>query len=83
MKNGIKTQQTLEGNGYESWSVDGSVYSDFHRLDGPAIIMSDKEISWVVNGQGQRTWKKFQRAAKLSDADMLIIMLKYPNFDYL
>ena len=56
------------------WIKDGT----FHRIDGPAII-SLKQNTWYLGGLLYSYNKEFQTAAKLSDEDMAIMILKYGN----
>ena len=51
---------------------------NLHRTDGPAIITMDHNI-WYLNGWPYWRNKAFQEAAKLSDEDMLTLILKYGN----
>ena len=49
---------------------------NLHRTDGPAMIVMDQNI-WFLNGWPYSSNKQFQTAAKLSDEDMLALILKY------
>jgi hypothetical protein len=48
-----------------------------HRADGPAYINPDGYQSWWINDKRYCDNKSFQKAANLSDEDMLAIVLKY------
>jgi hypothetical protein len=45
----------------------------YHRTDGPAIILNKHKSSWYV----LKHHKEYQKAANLTDEDMLAIILKY------
>jgi hypothetical protein len=51
----------------------------YHRTDGPAIIWPDLTCYWYTNGTKYHDNKSFQKAANLSDEDMIAIVLKYGN----
>ena len=62
------------------WAVD----EKFHRIDGPAVeVMQGAYVTyrsknkWFVNDVEYFNAKDFQAAAKLSDEDILAIVLKY------
>ena len=52
-------------------------HDEYHRLDGPAIILPDSRKYWAVAGEQYYSNKEYQEAAKLSDEDMLALILKY------
>ncbi len=60
--------------GQEYWISNGR----YHRTDGPAIIEYGV-MSWFVNDIFYSSNKRFQKAAKLTDEEMLIMVLKYGN----
>jgi hypothetical protein len=65
--------------GYCAWYNNGVP----HREDGPARISykDGNMYSWIVNGIEYFNNKSFQKAAKLSDEDMIAIVLKYGNIE--
>ena len=48
-----------------------------HRTDGPAIIGSLGQMRWYVDGVICKDAVTFQQAAKLTDSEMVAIVLKY------
>lgn len=60
---------------------DGSQYwyrhGSWHRTDGPAIIDPSTGNSWYVNGIPITTDEQFQKIAKISDEELLMIIIKY------
>ena len=62
-------------DGAEYWFINGQ----YHREDGPAYISSSGAKSWYINGKLCTDNKSFQKAANLTDEDMLMINLKYGN----
>jgi hypothetical protein len=48
-----------------------------HRLDGPASTYSNGEVRWYIYGKMYTTNESFQKAANLSDDDMIVLNLKY------
>jgi hypothetical protein len=61
-----------------------------HCLDGPAIVYSALacsewpgfgQYSWYINDKQYYDNEEFQEAAKLSDEDMLAMILKYGNVE--
>jgi hypothetical protein len=65
-------------SGYKAWYKNGLR----HREDGPAIILTDDSMAWYINGKRKLKNSSFQKAAKLSDEDMIAIVLKYGNITY-
>jgi hypothetical protein len=59
-------------DGRQYWYINGVL----HRTDGPAIICDIIKL-WYVDGILYKDNKSFQKAAKLTDEDMLMINLKY------
>ena len=51
----------------------------YHRVDGPAVIYADGTKWWYIDGSPCFDNKSYQKAAKLSDEDMLMITLKHGN----
>jgi uncharacterized protein YfaQ (DUF2300 family) len=49
-----------------------------HRQGGPAYILEEHK-EWWINGTRYYNNKSFQKAANLSDEDMIAIVLKYGN----
>ena len=49
----------------------------YHREDGPAVIWANGTKTWWINSNPCYNNKSFQKAANLSDEDMLMIKLKY------
>lgn len=62
----------IRADGSECWFKKGRV----HRTNGPAVIEKD-ECRWYINDIQYRNNQSYQGAAKLSDEDMLILVLKY------
>jgi hypothetical protein len=60
-------------NGTQLWYRHGRL----HRTDGPAVICADGTCLWYINGLICSHNHFYQKAAKLSDEDMLAITLKY------
>jgi hypothetical protein len=60
-------------DGSMEWLIDGKL----HRTDGPAYIQCNGKSSWYINSIRCFNNKSFQKAAKLSDEDMIAIVLKY------
>jgi hypothetical protein len=48
-----------------------------HRIDGPAEAYANGEKRWAIMGRYHTTNESFQKAAKLSDDDMIVLNLKY------
>jgi hypothetical protein len=48
-----------------------------YRTDGPAVIWSDGYQSWWINDERYLNNKSFQKAAGISDEDMIAMVLKY------
>jgi hypothetical protein len=59
-------------DGDREWFIDGKR----HRLDGPAIQCNDGD-SWHVDGVWCKNFKDFQKAGKLTDDQITILILKY------
>lgn len=53
----------------------------FHREDGPAIIHPTGKQFWYVRGIRCYDNKSYQRAACITDEEMLTIVLKYGNVE--
>lgn len=49
----------------------------WHRIDGPAILYDDGDMSWYINGMNVSTNADYQMFARISDEDMLALILKY------
>lgn len=49
----------------------------FHRLDGPAMIHDNGQLSWWVHGTKVTSFKEFQQESGVSDAEILILKLKW------
>jgi len=55
-----------------------------HCIDGPAFnakFNNGYYLYWYVKGIECANWQEFQHAAKLSSEDILVLRLKYPDFD--
>jgi len=63
----------IYADGEQQWRVHGRL----HRTDGPAIICIDGTQYWYVNDQSHTNSKSYQGAAKLSDEEMTLLILKY------
>jgi hypothetical protein len=61
-------------DGFTCWM---GKYGNLHRLTGPAVIRSDGSIEWWINGFRYYNFKSFQEAAKLTDDQITILILKY------
>ena len=64
----------IDANGNQVWSNSGG---KLHREDGPAVIWAFGAKEWYVDGKRKIKNSTFQKAAKLTDEDMLMITLKY------
>lgn len=71
-----KTKLEISEFGTKRWFNDKG---QLHSKNGPAVIYSDGLQYWYVNDQRYYDNKSFQRAAKLTDEDMNMIVLKYGN----
>jgi hypothetical protein len=60
-------------NGTRYWYKNNKL----HRTDGPAVSRIDGIQYWFINDERCINGKSFQKAAKLTDEDMLAIVLKY------
>ena len=69
----IDSPAIIDADGHKEWWVDGVL----HRKNGPAIIYSTGRKAWYVNGILYIDNESFQKAANLTDEDMLMITLKY------
>ena len=58
---------------YQAWHI----YGKRHRTDGPARVWGDNTYEWWVSGIPYYDNKSYQKAANLTDEDMLMINLKY------
>lgn len=63
--------------GMQAWYI----YGKYHRIDGPAVMHSNGRLDWAVDGRICLNWAEFQKQSKISDEDLSILMLRYPNFD--
>jgi hypothetical protein len=64
--------------GNQRWYDENGQY---HRTDGPAVILHNNVKRWYLNGHRYYDNKSFQLAADLSDEDMIAIVLKYGNVE--
>lgn len=56
---------------------------ELHREDGPAIIIGDNSIKcWYLRNHQFFNTKDFQKAAGLSDEDMVAVILKYGEIEW-
>jgi hypothetical protein len=53
-----------------------------HCDNGPAVVYDDGRISWYIHGKKIYTTADYQRAAKLSDEEMTMLVLKYGGVIY-
>lgn len=60
--------------GDESWYN----YGRLHRTTGPALTVEGSNL-WYVNGTRAYTDDEFQLRAKLTDEELLMVILKYGN----
>lgn len=63
----------IDRHGTQLWYKD----DELHRVDGPAVIYTDGDIGWFIDGVGIRSSQLYQQLAGLSDEDMLSLILKY------
>ncbi len=64
----------LSGGSRHYW-----VNGKYHRIGGPAVIYHDGRYGWNIRGYSFYSNKSYQAAAKLSDEEMLILVIKYGN----
>jgi hypothetical protein len=64
---------------HTSGSIAYWINGELHRTDGPAFIDERGYQVWYLYGDICYDNKSFQEAAKLSDEDMIAIVLKYGN----
>jgi hypothetical protein len=62
-------------DGAQDWYLNGKL----HRTDGPAYVGASGYKEWYVIGKRKIKNSSYQKAAKLSNEDMLMITLKYGN----
>jgi hypothetical protein len=67
----------IRSDGYQEWYRNG----EWHRTDGPAVTYYDGTQTWFIDGTLYFNNKSFQKAANLSDEDMLTMILKYGNVE--
>lgn len=53
-----------------------------HRIDGPAHIHKSHsgegiQQMWYVNNKRVYNWEEFQKESRISDEDLLVLVLKY------
>ena len=65
------------GNEYTAWLQ----HNEYHRLDGPAIMDTDPNSPhrWVIHDVIYHNNQDYQKAANLTDEDMIILILQYGN----
>lgn len=63
-------------DGFQGWSKHGKI----HRADGPALIDPDCGVSWFIEDKEIFSRKLYQELSGLSDADMMMLVLKYGDF---
>lgn len=57
-----------------AWWEHGSL----HRLDGPAIIVSDgRPDQWWVDGYRMESYREFQNSTGCSDEDIILLKIKW------
>jgi hypothetical protein len=59
--------------GTQRFRINGKLY----RTDGPAVIYEDGFQMWFINDKSYCDNKSFQKAADISDEDMIAMVLKY------
>jgi hypothetical protein len=64
-------------DGSQVWYINGKL----HRTDGPAYIDINGHREWYVNGHAYTSDWSYQKAANLSDEDMIAVVLKYGNVE--
>lgn len=65
----------MYSDGAQFWRVNGEA----HRTDGPAVINPDGSQHWYINNKKYYNNRSYQKAAGITDEDMLAITLKYGN----
>jgi len=81
MKNGIKVKGLIMPfDVSESWTDTGTWAGEYHRIDGPAIIYHNGNLSWYINGIKYLRLNEYLQYTELSDGDKLILALKYSEF---
>lgn len=56
---------------------------EVHRIDGPAHIYqsytgaANMKHSWFVNNKRVYNWEEFQKASKISNEELLLLILQY------
>lgn len=63
----------IRTNGTEVWYLNG----DCHRADGPARITHDGMRRWYYKGKMASTYAHFQELSGCSDAEIIIMALKW------
>lgn len=73
----------LDGPAYVSDDVHGwYVEGKLHRLDGPALVDLEKDQrGWFVRGIRHMNNTSYQKAAGLSDEQMVMLVLKYGDVE--
>ena len=66
---------SIDQFGNKAWLTD----REFHRIGGPAVEWKDGSYSWYINNIRYENNQSYQKAAKLTDEDMLATVLKYGN----
>jgi hypothetical protein len=64
-------------DGDQVWYINGKL----HREDGPACVGNNGYREWWINSILYTTNKSYQKAANLSNEDMLMINLKYGDVE--
>jgi hypothetical protein len=61
----------------DEWHCDES--NEFHCENGPVVILSTGEKVWFVNNNPIESNRAYQKVTKLTDEEMILMILKYGN----
>lgn len=67
----------IYSDGTQVWMINGKR----HRIDGPAAIDPDGTQNWYVNNRRYKDNQSYQKAAGITDEDMLVIVSNYGNVE--
>lgn len=60
-------------SGTECWYLNG----ERHRVGGPAVTRPDGTMSWWVKGTRAKSALEYQQLTKLSNEEIMVLILKY------
>jgi hypothetical protein len=72
------TNHGIDKFGNQYWYNENN---NLHRINGPSIIWVGGTQTWWINGVVYYTNSSFQRAAGITDEDMLAMILTYGNVE--